>query len=177
MTRLQLRFIQPREVELFVNGESQGRKTMSDNARATLYNVNFNPGTIEVVGYNNGTEASRCSSRTASEPDNIFIEKVGGRAGTGFDDVEILSVQIVDKDGIICPNNDCKIELKVEGAELIAIDNADVLAHETCHKSAVFNTYQGSMTAYIRRTSTTGKVTVTATDCSSAAALKGSATF
>ena len=165
------------EVELFVNGESQGRKTMSDNARPTLYNVNFNPGTIEVVGYNNGTEASRCSSRTASELDNIFIEKVGGRAGTGFDDVEILSVQIVDKDGIICPNNDCKIELKVEGAELIAIDNADVLAHETCHKSAVFNTYQGSMTAYIRRTSTTGKVTVTATDCSSAAALKGTATF
>lgn len=166
-----------REVELFVNGESQGRKTMSDNARPTLYNVNFNPGTIEVVGYNNGTEASRCSSRTASEPDNIFIEKVGGRAGTGFDDVEILSVQIVDKDGIICPNNDCKIELKVEGAELIAIDNADVLAHETCHKSAVFNTYQGSMTAYIRRTSATGKVTITATDCSSAAALKGTATF
>lgn len=166
-----------REVELFVNGESQGRKTMSDNARPTLYNVNFNPGTIEVVGYNNGTEASRCSSRTASEPDNIFIEKVGGRAGTGFDDVEILSVQIVDKDGIICPNNDCKIELKVEGAELIAIDNADVLAHETCHKSAVFNTYQGRMIAYIRRASDKSKVTVTATDCSSAAALKGTATF
>lgn len=166
-----------REVELFVNGESQGRKTMSDNARPTLYNINFNPGTIEVVGYNNGTEASRCSSRTASEPDNIFIEKVGGRAGTGFDDVEILSVQIVDKDGIICPNNDCKIELKVEGAELIAIDNADVLAHETCHKSAVFNTYQGRMIAYIRRASDKSKVTVTATDCSSAAALKGTATF
>jgi len=33
------------------------------------------------------------------------------------------------------------------------------------------------MTAYIRRTSATGKVTVTATDCSSAAALKGTATF
>ena len=166
-----------REVELFVNGESQGRKTMPDNARPALYNVNFNPGTIEVVGYNDGTEASRCSSRTASEPDNILIEKVGGRAGTGFDDVEIISVQIVDKDGIICPNNDCKIELKAEGAELIALDNADVLAHETSHKSPVFNTYQGRMIAYIRRASDKTKVTVTATDCSSAAALKGSTTF
>ena len=165
------------EVELFINGESQGRKAMPDNARPALYNVNFNPGKIEVVGYNDGTEASRCSSRTASEPDNIIIEKVGGRAGTGFDDLEILSVQIVDKDGIICPNNDCRIELKVEGAELIAVDNADILAHETSHKSTVFNTYQGSMTAYIRRASATGKVTATATDCSSAAALKGSTTF
>ncbi|MBR3659363.1 MAG: DUF4982 domain-containing protein [Bacteroidaceae bacterium] len=166
-----------REVELFVNGESQGRKTMSDNARPTLFNINFNSGRIEAVGYIDGREAARYTSVTADEPALINIEKAGGRTGTGFDDVEIVSIQIVDAQGNVCPNNDCRIELNVEGAELIAVDNADVLAHETSHKSAVFNTYQGSMTAYIRRTSTTGKVTVTATDCSSAAALKGTATF
>ena len=99
------------------------------------------------------------------------------RALTGFDDVEIVSIQITDAQGNVCPNNDCSIELKVEGAELIAVDNADVLAHETSHKSPVFNTYQGRMIAYIRRTSASGKVTVTATDCSSAAALKESKTF
>ena len=107
----------------------------------------------------------------------IVIEKIGGRAGTGFDDVEILSVFIADAEGNVCPNNDCRIELKVDGADLIAVDNADVLAHETTHKSAVFNTYQGRMIAYIRRTSDSGRVTVTATDCSSAAALKGSVVF
>ena len=165
------------EVELFINGESQGRKTMPDNARPTLYNVNFNPGTMEVVGYIDGAEKSRRSSRTASEPNSIIIEKVGGHAGTGFDDVEILSIQIVDKNGIVCPNNDCRIELKVDGAELIAVDNADILAHDTSHKSAVFNTYQGRMIAYIRRASATAKITVAATDCSSAAALKGSTSF
>ena len=146
-------------------------------ARPALYNVNFNPGTMEVVGYIDDAEKSRRSSRTASEPNSIIIEKVGGHAGTGFDDVEILSIQIVDKNGIVCPNNDCRIELKVDGAELIAVDNADVLAHDTSHKSAVFNTYQGRMIAYIRRASATAKITVTATDCSSAAALKGSTTF
>ena len=165
------------EVELLINGESQGRKPMPDNARPTPYNVNFNPGTIEVVGYNDGVEKSRCSSRTANEPNRIIIEKVGGHAGTGFDDVEILSIQIVDENGIICPGNDCKIELKVEGAELIAVDNADVLAHDTSHKSRVFSTYQGRMVAYIRRISDKGTVKVTATDCSSAAALKGSVEF
>ncbi len=165
------------EVELFVNGESQGRKAMPDNARPALFNINFNPGRIEAVGYNDGTEMARYTSVTADEPTRINIEPAGGRAGTGFDDVEILSVQITDSNGTICPNSDCSIELKVEGAELIGVDNADVLAHETSHKSAVFSTYQGRMTAYIRRTSTSGKVTVTATDCSSAAALKGSITF
>lgn len=165
------------EVELFVNGESQGRKAMPDNARPALFNINFNPGRIEAVGYNDGTEMARYTSVTADEPTRINIEPAGGRAGTGFDDVEILSVQITDSNGTICPNSDCSIELKVESAELIGVDNADVLAHETSHKSAVFSTYQGRMTAYIRRTSATGKVTVTATDCSSAAALKGSITF
>ena len=166
-----------REVELFVNGESQGRKAMPDNARPAPFNINFNPGKIEAVGYNDGTEMARCTSVTADEPTRINIEQVGGRAGTGFDDVEILSIRITDKNGTVCPNSDCSIELKVEGARLIAIDNADVMAHDTSHKSAVFNTYQGRMIAYIRRTSATGKVTVTATDCSSAAALKGEKTF
>jgi beta-galactosidase len=165
------------EVELFINGESQGRKIMPDNARPALFNVNFNPGKIEVVGYNDGKESARCTAVTAAEPARLNIELAGGRAGTGFDDVEILSVQVVDKDGTICPVNDCRIELGVEGAELIAVDNADVLAHDTTHKSTVFNTYQGRMVAYIRRTSDKGTVKVTATDCSSAAALKGSTTL
>ena len=165
------------EVELFINGEPQGRKPIPDNARPALYNVNFNPGKIEAVGYNDGKEAARHTSVTADEPTRINIESVGGHTGTGFDDVEILSIQIVDTEGNVCPNNDCRIELEVDGAELIAVDNADVLAHETSHKSAVFNTYQGRMIAYIRRASATAKVTVTATDCSSAAALKGSTTF
>ncbi len=165
------------EVELFVNGESQGRKTMPDNARPALFNINFNSGKIEAVGYNDSKETARYTSLTADEPARINLEKAGGRAGTGFDDVEIVSLQITDAQGNVCPNNDCSIELKVEGAELIAVDNADVLAHETSHKSPVFNTYQGRMIAYIRRTSASGKVTVTATDCSSAAALKESKTF
>ena len=165
------------EVDVWINGEPQGRRPMPDNARPAVYNVNYYQGIISIRGYNDGVLVAKCDSVTVGDPTHIGIEKNGGKAGTGFDDVEILSVFIADAEGNICPNYDRTIELKVEGAQLIAVDNADVLAHETSHKSAVFNTYQGRMTAYIRRTSATGKVTVTATDCSSAAALKGTATF
>ena len=165
------------EVELWINGEPQGRRPMPDNARPALYNVNFNQGIIDVRGYNDGVLAAKCQTVTVGDPTHIGIEKIGGNAGTGFDDVEILSIFIADGEGNVCPNNDCNIELKVEGAELIAVDNADVMAHDTSHKSASFNTYQGRMIAYIRRISAGGKLTVTATDCSSAAALKGSVSF
>ena len=86
-------------------------------------------------------------------------------------------IDVVDKDGNAYPNNDCKIELHVDGAELIAVDNADVLAHDVSHKSRVFSTYQGRMVAYIRRISDKSMVKVTATDCSSVAALKGAIEF
>ena len=162
---------------MLINGESQGRKPMPDNARPVMYNVNFNPGILNVIGYNDGILPVHCSSVTVGDPRKIGIEKIGGRAGTGFDDVEILSVFIADDEGNVCPNKDCRIELNVSGAELIAVDNADVLAHDTSHKSCVFSTYQGRMVAYIRRTSDKGMVKVTATDCSSAAALKGSVEF
>ena len=165
------------EVDVWINGEPQGRRPMPDNAHPAVYNVNYDQGIISIRGYNDGVLVAKCDSVTVGDPTHIGIEKNGGKAGTGFDDVEILSVFIADAEGNICPNYDRTIELKVEGAQLIAVDNADVLAHETSHKSAVFNTYQGRMTAYIRRTSATGKVTITATDCSSAAALKGTATF
>ena len=161
------------EVELFINGESLGRKPMPDNARPALFNVNYNPGNIDVAGYNNGKEAARCGSCTADEPDSIGIERIGGRSGTGFDDVEILSVRLVDKDGNVCPDSDRKIRLSISGAELIAVDNADVLAHDTTHKSAEFSTFQGRMVAYIRRTSDSGKVTVNATGKSSGGTLRG----
>ena len=165
------------EVDLWINGEPQGRKPMPDNARPAIYNVNYYQGIIDVRGYNDGELAAKCYTVTVGDPTHIGIEKIGGNAGTGFDDVEILSVFIADGEGNVCPNNDCSIELSVSGAELIAVDNADVIAHDTSHKCTVFNTYKGRMIAYIRRTSDRGKVTVTATDRSSAAALKGSVSF
>ena len=159
------------EVDVWINGEPQGRRPMPDNARPAIFNVNYYQGIIDVRGYNDGELAAKCYTVTVGNPTHIGIEKIGGNAGTGFDDVEILSVFIADGEGNVCPNNDCRIELSVSGAELIAVDNADVMAHDSSHKSTAFNTYQGRMIAYIRRTS--DSVTVTATG----GPLSGKATF
>lgn len=165
------------EVEILINGESQGRQNMPDNARPALFNVNFVPGRIDVVGYNNGSETVRTSSYTAGEPFEIRIEKSGGRTGTGFDDVEIVTFRIVDKDGHVCPGDDCRIGVEVSGAELIAVDNADVLAHDVSHKSSEFNTYHGSMIAYIRRVPQASDVTVSASGTLNGKKISGSSSF
>ena len=163
------------EVELLLDGESLGRKPMPDNARPALFTVNYNPGKLEIVGYNNGAEAARCAARTAGEPVRIHMERIGGHPVAGFDSIEILSIQLVDKDYTVCPNSDCKLQLGISGAEIIAVDNADVLAHDTTHKNMEFSTYQGRMIAYIRCTS--DSYTVTATDSPWGGTLTDKSTF
>ena len=163
------------EVELLLNGESLGRQPMPDNARPALFTVNFNPGKLEIVGYNNATEATRCFARTAGEPVRIHMERISSGNPVEFDSVEIVSIQITDKDYIVCPNSDRKLRLGISGAEILAVDNADVLAHETTHKSMEFSTYQGKMVLYIRRKA--DSYTVTATDSPWGGSLTRKATF
>ena len=163
------------EVELLLNGESLGHQPMPDNARPALFTVNFNTGKLEIVGYNNGVEATRCFARTAGEPAFIHMERIGGHSVAGFDSVEIVSIQITDKDYIVCPNSDRKLRLGISGAEIIAVDNADVLAHDTTHKSMEFSTYQGRMVVYIRWKE--GSYTIIATDSPWGGTLTGKATF
>ncbi len=50
------------EVDVWINGEPQGRRPMPDNARPAVYNVNYNQGIIDVRGYNDGVEAAKCFS-------------------------------------------------------------------------------------------------------------------
>ena len=78
---------------------------------------------------------------------------------------------------MICPNSDRKLRLNITGAELLAVDNADVLAHDTTHKSMEFSTYQGRMVAYIRRTPNSAKVSVTVTDKPWGGDLSGSISY
>jgi hypothetical protein len=140
--------------------------------------VNYNPGKLEIVGYNNGAEATRCFARTAGEPARIDVESISGNPvefDSKFDSVEILSIQITDKDYIVCPNSDRKLRLGITGAEILAVDNADVLAHDTSHKSMEFSTYQGKMVVYIRRKA--DSYTITATDSPWGGTLTGKATF
>ena len=165
------------EVELLLDGESLGRQSMPDNARPALFTVNYNPGKLEIVGYNDGVEAARCSARTAGEPARLLITRDGGSTVAGSDSVEILSIQIVDKDFVVCPNSDRKLRLSITGAELLAVDNADVLVHDTTHKSMEFSTYQGRMVMYIHRTPDQAKVSVTVTDKPWGGDLSGSISY
>lgn len=136
------------EVELFINGKSQGvrRKTVYGDAEAqaeaarleaqgkkpqcTEYHVSwrvkFEPGEARVVARKNGSVVREQVVRTAGQPHHLrLLTDYQGRETT------FVSVEVVDKDGNRCPwaENDVVFST-TDGAEILGVDNGNAASTE-----------------------------------------------
>ena len=139
------------EVELFINGKSQGkRKKGVDKTRIPVWfwawgnrpkhldspyrlnwNVNYEPGEIEVVAYNNGVEVKRNSIKTAGEPNKIELIPDRGIINADGYDLSFITVKIEDENSTFCPLADNNIEFKVTGpATIAAVGNGNAASTE-----------------------------------------------
>ena len=150
------------EVELFVNGISQGRKP-SPLRDVVKYFVPYEKGEIIAVAYNNGKEVTRIAYKTASKPEKINLEIVQDRdyIANGEDNI-FVKVDVLDKDGNHCPNADNLIKFSVSGAgEFKGAGNGDPLSHENdMHpQRKLFN---GLALAILQTARETGKIKLVA---------------
>ena len=116
------------EVELFINGKSQGVKCkLSSRAQSrdlcTEYHVgwrvNFEPGEIKAVSRKNGEEVCTQTIKTAGQPHHIRLTTDYKGKNTTF-----IIVEVVDKDGNLCPWAENQIEFSTTGdAKIIGTDN------------------------------------------------------
>ena len=93
------------EVELFVNGKSQGKGKRSYNYLFTFENVTFEPGVLEAIGYKNGTEGSRAKIETAGQPNHLELTTIESPEGMRADgaDMALIQVEVVDEQNRRCP--------------------------------------------------------------------------
>ncbi len=120
------------EVELFVNGVSQGRVQLDHAHGKKLladYSVVYEPGEITAVAYGpDGGEAARESRHSFGEPARIVLERFGdtmGVMGNGEDLIFVVAT-VVDADGYPVENANNLIHVKVQGAGYLAgLDNGD----------------------------------------------------
>ena len=120
------------EVELFVNGVSQGVKSKTDDCLHTAWRVVFEPGEVEAVARKNGKEVGRKTIRTAGEPSGIRLtcDRYGERAAD--DALAFVKVEIVDADGNLCPNADNLVDFELDGdsAFIAGVDNGSPISLE-----------------------------------------------
>jgi len=106
------------QVELFVNKVSLGKGIKNKEFLFTFKNVQFKPGAIKAVGYDNkGKEICTYSIQTAGKPAAIKLSKIerpGGMKADGSD-LAIIQFEVVDSKGNRCPTALNMVDFQVEG--------------------------------------------------------------
>ena len=120
------------EVELFINGKSQGvRKKSNEHEYHVAWHVTYEPGEVCVVARKNGKQVNEKTIRTAGAPHHIRLTpnhnvlKANGRS------LSFVTVEVVDKEGNLCPWADQNIQFSLTGEGKIAgVDNGSPFSLE-----------------------------------------------
>lgn len=124
------------EVELFINGVSQGKRSHKTEGNDDISQVErfrlmwndtvYMPGEVCAIGYKNGKEMERKIIRTATEPFRIELTPYYNEINADGEALNYITAKIVDKDGNICPNASHRLTFKAEGSvDVYATDAGD----------------------------------------------------
>lgn len=151
------------EVELLINGTSIGRKPAgAASQNKTSFDVTYQPGVIEAIGYTNGLETERTRLTTASNPVALNVTADRTELYDTYGDLSYVTIAIVDKDGTLVKHGEPTISLEVKGAgELVAIGTANPISEEA-YVGHQRKAYQGRLLAVIRTNGEAGEITLTA---------------
>ncbi len=112
------------EVELFVNGESQGIRQKTETQFHAMWRVPYKAGEIKAVSRKDGHVVLEKVIKTAGEPYAIELIADRNQLDATGTDLSFITVKVVDKDGNMVPDADHLIQFSVEGEGFIAgVDN------------------------------------------------------
>ena len=121
------------EVELFINGRSQGVKAKKDSHEYHLmWRVKFEPGEVKAVARKDGKVVADKVIRTAGAPAALSLtaDRTHFGKNPNGDNLAFISVEVVDKDGNLCPRAEDQIFFDVEGGRIVGTDNGNPVSME-----------------------------------------------
>ncbi len=165
------------QVELFVNGQSQGvQKTPCSptdpfDGRNLGYtgfiyafpDIAFEPGAIKAIATKNGQVVAQQELKTAGAPAAIKLTTHTGPNGLQADgsDVVLVDFEVVDAEGNRCPTDEARVDFAVDGP---AIWRGGFNSGKTDSTNNLYlNTECGINRIALRSTLTPGVITITAT--------------
>jgi len=147
-------------VELFVNGNSQGKKTMPPLGHVS-WTVNYAPGSVECIGYSSaGTPVVSQSISTTGSAVAIQLSLELGQNGLLADgqDVAMVRVALVDSKGAVVPTAGNLINFSVTGpGKLIGVGSGDPSNHQS-DKASFRNAWKGLIRAIVQSEQQAGEI-------------------
>ena len=118
------------EVELFLNGASQGRKPMPKMGHLE-WTVTYQPGTLEAKGYAGGKLVSQTRTETTGTPAAVRLSADRTTLNADGEDVAMIAVAVTDAQGRAVPTAGNLVSFKLTGpGRIIGVGNGDPLCHE-----------------------------------------------
>ena len=149
------------EVELFVNGTSQGKKNVPSMGHAE-WKVPYAAGTLSAIGAKNGQRFGSDQIVTPGPAASIQLRSDISSVKANGEDISPVEVSILDNRGILCTTADNEVTFTVSGPGQIAgVGNGNPTDLEPDYgtKRAAFN---GHCMVLVRSTGKPGTIVVTA---------------
>lgn len=126
------------EVELVLNGKTIRRQTADKGPDSdyipvpnggngknlhfppfTFYGVSKERGVLKAVGYHQGKKVAEYTVKTPGVPERLDITYFESGKPATKNDLLIVYVRMLDKQGVLCPVNGIPVELSVQGGEIV----------------------------------------------------------
>ncbi|SFW52522.1 beta-galactosidase [Sinomicrobium oceani] len=131
------------EVELFLNGESLGKKSKKEGEFHVMWRVPFAPGTLKAVSRKGGKVVLEREIHTAGPAEKLQLQPDRKSFRKDKKALCFVTVDITDKEGNLVPDADDKIYFEVTGgARIVGVDNG-YQADTTPMKAREKNAFKG----------------------------------
>jgi beta-galactosidase len=148
-------------VELLLNGKSQGSQKVEPLTHLE-WKVKYEPGVIEARGTKDGKVVLSERRETTGDPVAIRLTADRTEINADGDDLAILRVEVLDKEGRALPTASNKISFRVTGeGKFLGVGNGDPNCQES-DKEPERSLFNGLAQVIVQSTRTPGTITVEA---------------
>ncbi len=150
------------EVELFVNGKSQGIKKKEGDQLHVMWRVQYAPGSIKAISRKNGKVVLTSEIKTAGKPAKIVVSADRSNIKADGDDLSFVTVKILDADGNLVPDaaNDVKFSVTGDGS-IAGVDNGSETSLES-FKADHRKAFNGLCLLVVKSSEKAGSIHITA---------------
>lgn len=136
-------FSNVKEIELFINGQSFGKKETQDCQAS--WTVDFEPGELKVVAYQNDkvvAETKRLTNKTTTKvvANEIFSGK----------EIDLFELKAIDENGNFVEGVNDQIRLEVDGGKLVNSANGNPI-NQTVGNSQTVKLFSGKALAIVQK--------------------------
>ncbi|WP_371416423.1 DUF4982 domain-containing protein [Pedobacter sp. L105] len=154
-------YSQADEVELYLNGQSLGKKSKANDEMKVTWRVKYEPGTLKAISRKNGQVVLEQTIQTAGKAAKVILLADRSKLKANGKDLSYITVKVTDLQGNLIPDAGQLLSFKLSGdASIAGLDNGCPVSHES-FKGSRHKAFNGLAMAIIKAGHTKSSIQLT----------------